>query len=202
MGDSKQILISSKDFFKDVVDDAFKHRRIKTFPLAQQYIAHLLENYISADKLFDESSEDGKKSRKTLAELFLTASSSDSAVRNDLLKRLGDSSLYVSGFFGESLQRKVVDIDYYANMGGLAYGSLSNLVKEDTYRKVYQEISTRFMDFVDILTFVSQKVMVQSDENLLRLYDKYIRTGSELAKDTLLEKGINPVPKTTKAYNQ
>lgn len=202
MSNTKPILLSPKDFFKEVIEDAFKQRKINTFPFAQHYLVGLLENYISTDKLFDEPSEDGKKSRKTLAELFLTATSAENSVRIDLLKRLGDTSLYVSGFFGESLQRKIVDIDYYADMGGLAYGSLSNFVKEDNFKKVYSEFSERFMDFVDVLTFVSQKMMVQSDENILRLYDKYIRTGSELAKDALLEKGINPVPQGNKAFNQ
>jgi hypothetical protein len=198
----KTILLSPKDFFKEVVEDAFTQRRVKTFPFAKQYLISLLEGYIPTDKLYDEPSEGGKKSQKTLAELLLTANTAEASVRIDLLKRLGDTSLYVSGFFGESLQRKVVDIDYYANMGGLAYGSLSGFVKEDTYKKVYQEFAERFMDFVDILTFVSQKMMVQSDENILRLYDKYIRTGSELAKDTLLEKGINPVPQGFKPTQQ
>lgn len=202
MGKTVSILVSSRDFFGDVVDEAFKQRKIKTFPFAQQYLIGLLENYMTTDKLYDEPTPDGKKSRKTLAEMFLTATNAENAVRIDLLKRLGDSSLYVSGFFGESLQSKIVDIDYYAEMGGLAYGSLANSVKEDTYRMVYQEFSNRFMEFVDILTVVSQKMMVQSDENLLRLYDKYIRTGSELAKDVLIEKGINPVPKGSKAFNQ
>lgn len=199
---SKTIVIDPKGFFHEAVEDAFAQRKLQTFPLVRQYIANLLEHYMITDHLFDASNDSGKKRYPTLAEMYLTATNTETGVRIDLLKKLGDTSLYVSGFFGESLQRKIVDIDYYVNMGGMAYGSLSGFVKEDTYRKVYEEFSTRFVEYVDVLTLLSQKMMVQSDENLLRLYDNYLRTGSELAKDTLIEKGINPVPKNTKAFSQ
>lgn len=198
----RPIYVSAKEFFREVVVDACAQRKLKTFPLVQGYLTSLLEYYISTDRLFDEEKQDGKKDRKTLAELYLTATNCESGVRLDLLKKLGDTSLYVSGFFGESLTRKLVDVDYYANMGELAYGSLSNFVKEDTYRAVYNDFSLRFMEYVDVLTFISQKMMIQSNENLLRLYDHYIRTGSELAKETLLEKGIAVTPPDKKISNE
>ena len=197
-----EFVLSAKDFFKDVVREACEQRKVKTFPLAQLYLVNILEHYISTDNLFDQENESGKKERKTLAELLLLATNGETGVRIDLLKKLGDTSLYVSGFFGESLNRKIVDIDYYVNMGGLAYGSLSGVVREDTSRQVFSEFSTRFVEFVDVLTLISQKMMVQSDENLLRLYDKYIRTGSELAREALLERGINPTDDIKKAFNQ
>jgi len=194
---SKPILVSTTEFFKEAVDDAFEQRKLDTFPLARHYI-------VKTETLFDQESENGKKSHQTLAEMFLTANTPEKApIRNDLLKKLGDTSLYVSGFFGDSLQRKLVDIDYYANMGELAYGSLSETVKEDHYKRVYEEFSLRFMNFVEILTLISQKMMVQSNENLLRLYENYLRTGSELAKDTLIEKGIHLAPNNkTGGFNQ
>lgn len=201
---NNKLLVSPSEFFRAAVEEAFESRRVETFPFARHYLAGLLESYISIESLFDEETESGKKDRKTLAELYLTATNIENGgLRLDLLKKLGDTSLYVSGFFGDSLQRKIVDIDYYADMGGLAYGSLSSHVKEDNYRKVYQEIASRFMDFVDVLTVVSQKMMIQTDVNILRLYDRYIRTGSELAKEALLERGINPEAAVkSKAFTQ
>ena len=37
------------------------------------------------------------------------------------LKQIGDVSLFVSGFFSDSLRRKLVDVDYYVSIGGVAY---------------------------------------------------------------------------------
>ncbi|MCB0356479.1 MAG: hypothetical protein KDD40_05700, partial [Bdellovibrionales bacterium] len=127
----------------------------------------------------------------TLAEMYLKALQEESQkIKYDKLKKLGELSLYISGFFGDSLKRKVVDIDYYAEIGGRAYDCLASETQEDTYAKVYGEISIKFLDFVDVLTLVSQKSLIQSNEDLLRLYDRYISTGSKLAKEQLLEKGL------------
>ena len=34
------------------------------------------------------------------------------------LKQIGDVSLFISGFFSDSLRRKLVDVDYYVSIGG------------------------------------------------------------------------------------
>lgn len=168
---------------------------MRSFPLAQGYLVKLLEYYINTERLFDEIDSSGKKrTRETLAETYLKAANAEPNLRNELLKKLGDRSLYISGFFGDSLQRKLVDIDYYADMGGAAYGSLADLVREDTMAKVYRDFSERFLDYVEVLTFISTNSFVQSEENLLRLYETYARTGSDLARERLLEKGLIAVP--------
>lgn len=187
------LLASSEEYFKEVVEAALSQRNMKTFPMAQSYLVQLLGQYISADNLFEE--QEGKKSNPTLAELFLKAQNSQQTlVRIELLKKLGDVSLYVSGLFSDSLSRKLVDVDYYADMGGTAYATLAKTAKEDTVKRVYEEYSERFLEFVDVLTLISQKVFMHNNESILRLYDRYLKTGSELARETLLEKGIISVP--------
>lgn len=91
-------LVSTKDFFNDVVQEAIVARKMTTFPLAQNYLVSILENYIHTNNLFDAQTEDGKLTRETLAETFLKAQNSNSTVKIELLKKLGDVSLYVSGF--------------------------------------------------------------------------------------------------------
>lgn len=194
-GNEKVFVLNPKEFFTSVVKEAFDHRRVSTFPLAQSYLIDLLQFFISADNLFVEEPVEGGKRQETLAELFLKANNSENIqLKIELLKRLGDMSLYVSGFFGDSLQKKIVDIDYYVEMGCRAYMTLATTTKEDMARSVYREYSRRFPEFVEVLTHISQKVLIQNDENLLRLYDRYLRTGSRLAYEHLIEKGIIPTP--------
>jgi len=188
--DSGNILTSPENYFLDVVGEAFVHRNIETYPQVTEYLANLLEFYVPTDNLFDIDEDTGKKSRETLAEMYLRAINSENNIKIELLKKLGDVSLYISGFFGDSLKRKIVDVDYYVGIGCSAYGSLAAKSTEDLSAKVYSEFSVRFMDFVDVLTFISQRVKIQSDEDLLRLYDRYVSTGSELAKEQLLENGV------------
>lgn len=193
--ENKGLLLSSKDFFRQAVSEAFEKRKIKAYPTVQTYIVGMLEHYLDARNLFDhEQRESGQKAPTTLAETLMIAAQSDLVEKRKILKNLGDKSLYVSGFFGDSLSRKLVDIDYYAEVGCSAYGMLSESVKEDTLAKVYKIFSIRFLEFVDVLTYISQQSMIQSDQNILRLYDRYMRTGSELAKEKLVEIGILTVP--------
>lgn len=195
MGDKKiEFLVSTKEFFSGVVEEAIAARKMNTFPLAQSYLVSILESYIHTNNLYDTQTEDGKLSRDTLAETFLRAQNSNSMTKIELLKKLGDVSLYVSGFFGDSLSRKIVDVDYYVDMGKTAYGTLAHEIKEDTSRKVFKDFSKRFLEYVEILTTISQKSFVQNDESILRLYEKYLKTGSELARETLETKGIVTIP--------
>lgn len=134
-----------------------------------------------------------------MAELYLTAANSDFHKKIELLKKLGDKSLYISGFFGDSLQRKIVDLDYYVNMGGSAYETLSKTVdRKDPLKDVFETISRRFIDFVEALTYISQNSMISNNQSLLRLYDRYLQTGSTLAKEKLLEMGIVTIPSDQK----
>jgi hypothetical protein len=187
----KTILLESpRDFFADKVEDAFKHLKFEPLPLSRAYLIDLLQHYILSNNLFPKDDETGRVKRQTLAELYLQAQNSPSPVRIDLLKKLGDSSLYISGFFGDSLSRKIVDIDYYVDMGGVAYSALASSSADENTSQVYGEFSVRFPEFVDVLTFISQESMIQTNGDLLKLYDRYMATGSKLAEEQLMEKGL------------
>jgi hypothetical protein len=179
-------LSSPREYFQEVVGDGLVKRNIKESPAVHEYLVGLLEHYLDARNLFQQPD--------TLAETFLIASNSNPTEKVDLLKKLGDKSLYISGFFGDSLSRKLVDIDYYAGMGGAAYASLADCVREDEVAQVYRVFSHRFIDFVDVLTYISQQSFTQTDQGLLQLYDRYMRTGSELAKEKLIEMGVLTLP--------
>ncbi len=191
---NQNLLISPKVFFQELVREGLAQRKVETYPMVESYLVDLLEHYMDARNLFSEEDSSGRRSQKTLAELYLTATNSELSVKIDLLKKLGDTSLYVSGFFGDSLNRKIVDIDYYADMGGAAYGSLAQCIKEDTFAKVYNEFSQRFLEFVEVLSFISEQSFIKGDESVLRLYERYMRTGSEVARDKLISMGVITLP--------
>lgn len=190
-----QLFKSSREFFAELVNDALKTRNIAVHPAVAGYLADLLNSYVVTDKLFDEEDNSGRKTRETLAEMFLKAGNSDFQTRLELLKKLGDTSLYVSGFFGDSLQRKLVDIDYYVEMGGSAYASLAGAVREDAYAKIYREFAIRFVDFVDALSYIRNRTTHTPQSNLLRLFDVYLQTGSKLAQEQISEQGIITLPR-------
>lgn len=190
-GGANSILLESpRDYFVDRVEDACKRVKFEPLPLSRQYLVSLLEHFMVSTNLFPPDDGTGRAKRETLAEMYLRAQNAPSPVRIDLLKKLGDSSLYISGFFGDSLTRKIVDIDYYVDMGGTAYGSLARTSSDEHYSQMFGEFSIRFAEFVDVLTYISQESLIQTNEDLLKLYDRYMATGSRLAEEQLLEKGL------------
>jgi hypothetical protein len=189
------LFISPKDFFKEAVRDAFSKIKVEAFPMAEDYLVNILEHYVVASHLYDveEYNEQGQKRPSTLAETLLIAAQSQHATKVDMLKKLGDRTLYVCGFFSDSFQRKVIDVDYCAEMAGTAYRILAQSTKEDTLCQVYSLYSKKFLVFVEALNYISEKSQLQSSENVLRIYDRYLKTGSELAREKLSNLGIIPI---------
>ncbi len=196
------LVLSSRDFFSQVVRDAFEERNVRTFPLAENYLVGVLQFHVAAENLFDETDSSGRKTKATLAETYLKAAGAEPVTRVELLKKMGDRSLYLSGFFGDSLQRKTVDIDYYAEMGGSAYATLAGCVKEDTSAKLYNEYAKRFLEFAEVLTYISAKSLLTDEANIMRLFENYNSTGSEFAREKLLEKGLIAGPRQQSAYKK
>lgn len=187
------VLTSTQGYFTEIVESAVEKRKFKANPFTTKYLVDLLNSYLVAENLTFKS---------TLAETLLTACQAEGATRRELLKQLGDTSLYVSGFFGDSLRRKIVDIDYYAEIGGTAYRNLANAAGADIQAQIFNDFSNRFLEYVDLLTYISQNSLIQSNTDLLRLYERYVTTGSELAREQLAEKGLIATEQMKKSSNQ
>ncbi len=186
---STQLIFDSDTYFQETVDEAFKERRLETRPQVKSYIVDVLKHYLCAENLYDVEEGTGKRTRKTMAEMYLRANQLGGRVRTEQLKQVGDTSLYISGFFSDSFQRKIIDVDYYVDMGKMAFGSLAHDVNEDTFAKLFRELSEQFLNLVDVLAVISQKAKMTNEENILRMMDVYSKTGSNLLGETLAEKG-------------
>ncbi|MGZ3692430.1 MAG: hypothetical protein ACXVAX_13060, partial [Pseudobdellovibrio sp.] len=152
--------------------------------------------YVDTRNLFLHLQTDSKeKPLETFAEMYMTAIAAENPKNRELMRIVADRALYLTGFFGDSLQRKIVDMDYYIEIGSAAYSNLHAWTREDSLAGVYKTFSNRFADYVEVLSYISEKSQVQADQNVLRLYDRYLRTGSDLAREKLNELGVLTVPK-------
>jgi hypothetical protein len=64
------------------------------------------------------------------------------------------------------------------------------VTREDRLAKVFKTFSQQFLEFVDVLKYISHRSFVQTDQNILRLYERYLRTGSDLDREKLQEMGV------------
>ncbi|MBF0493168.1 MAG: hypothetical protein HQM15_10365 [Deltaproteobacteria bacterium] len=177
-------------YFHGLVGEAFKNQKIEENEHVSFYLVNLLSRFCEPEKLYSI----GKGEEKPLAILFCEAQQENIQTKAKLLKYLGDFSLFMSGYFQDSLNRKLVDLDYYISMGEGAYSQLSTLPVAKQYSTLFSEIFStlgrRFSQWVDVLTEVSETCQVTQQSDLLRLYEKFLRTKSDRLKSLLSKQGI------------
>ena len=112
--------------------------------------------------------------------------------------------MFTAGFFADGLAGKAVDIDYYINMGGTAYDSLSDTIRGTTRGRalvsVYCELAGKFQKLVDVLHEVRDGACESSDVDVLRTYEIWRKTGSKRAASLLKQNGIYPLLGADKAH--
>jgi hypothetical protein len=166
-----------------------KKRRIPTERQSSEYLVDLMVRYMETENLFLKD-ESGRLKDNVLAELYSEYLNGNPEQKKVVLRRLGDISLLVSGFFPDSLNRKLIDIDYYFGMGGTAYWQLSRMQLTAVTRELFAELSRKFRSFADILGELSERAGLQSNTDILRIYEKWLLTGSDRLKTLLSEQGI------------
>jgi len=184
---------SLRDFFRDLLSRAIENQRASVQPFTELYLVNLLHEFLASEALYVQT-EDGTWQQKPLAFLWKEALEEAGPSRVRLLKRLGDTSLFISGFFPDSLARRssLVDVDYYIAMGGRAYDAVARHALE---RSLWAELSDKFRLLVDILNEVSERTMASSEAGLLRLYERWLKTGSDRLANALVRQGLVPPKK-------
>lgn len=198
--DSSQSLgvLSLELYFSDLVEQSVRDLSLIITPDTQFYVVSVLCRFAVSDQLYQVDPNNGQRQREALALLQARAHDAPEHQRIALLKRLGDSSLYISGFFRESLERSLVGVDYYVSMGGGAYSSLSDMVQLQRSSRansiIYAELASKFTELVRVLTWVARETSVPGATNssILRLYDQWQRTGSVEVEKKLRAQGLNP----------
>jgi len=173
---------SASEYFKELVEGALAHQRIAAGELTSFYVVNLLTGFLQRPAEDDET---------PLAFRLAEALDAAGMRQRASLKQIGDFSLFVSGFFADSLNRKLVDVDYYVSIGGTAYTVLSRY-ETDTFSPVFAELAENFIRFVDVLSEVSERASVGSNADLLRLYERWLKTGSRRSGQLLAERGVVP----------
>lgn len=189
---SNEILVgkSAREYFRELVSGTLSHRRLQIQEATEFYLVNLLAQYLERERLFEGAP--GEENRlEPLALMLKRAIEGGRAERWRHLKRLGDTSLFVSGFFGDSLARSLVDVEYYIAMGERAYDALSEEPHGPSgAQELFGELAERFAQFVDLFAEIAEMSDLRSNRGLLRLYERFLVTGSERVAQRLRERGV------------
>jgi hypothetical protein len=173
------------EYFKRLVEGALAHQRVQSSEHTTFYVVNMLAAFVCPPR------ETADALSEPLAMRLARAMQTAGVEQRQGLRLVGDVSLFLSGFFADSFTRKVVDIDYYISLGGYAYGRLS-LRDTEGRARVFSELAEKFTSFVDVLSEVSERSSTSSSSDILRLYEKWLRTRSPRNGELLVERGIVP----------
>jgi hypothetical protein len=184
-----------REFFRDAVHESLARQHVDVEDHTEHYVVNLLTMFSRSEALF-EPTVDGRRLKPLALMLAEAASAPAGETRSRALQRLGDVSLFVSGFLSHGFARRLVDVDYHIAMGGRAYGTLAGSCGNGTRGRalagVFAELAAKFQRLVDALNDVSEMSWQNSDRDVLRLYETWLRTGSPRAHALLRELGVDP----------
>ncbi len=181
------------EFFREVVEGAVRDRGFDPTPAAEVYVAGLLADFARPDPAAGATL--GSSVTLRLDEALHAVGSE----RFERLRTLGDAVLYVSGFFGEHLSSRGVPIGYVRALGSSAYDHAAAMLRRGgggSAGDVLGELASRFGMFAALLADVADRLLAQSarsDRELLRVYERWLRTGSGALASTLASRGLTPV---------
>lgn len=182
-------------FFAELVREATRDRHVEATNAATSYLSALLADY----------AKPGVLSRDTLERPFtlLLAEALESAgqERFERLRAVGDGALYVRGFFSEHLETRGVQLKYVSAVGARAYDGAASMLRRAGGSKgapdLFGELAERFEAFVALLRSVASRILAQSglasDGGVLKLYERWMRTGESEIAQALGAHGLLPL---------
>jgi hypothetical protein len=197
MGDSTIDVRNLQEFFRDSVHAALEKQKVGVEDHTEHYVVNVLTMFARSEALFDPT-PDGPRLKPLAMMLAEAGAASTREQRARTLQRLGDVSLFVSGFFANSFARRLVDIDYHIAMGGRAYGTLADTCRTGARGRalagVFAELAQKFQRLVDALNEVSEMAHRHDHRDVLRQYEIWLKTGSPRAHGILRQLGVEPTP--------
>jgi len=198
------LAVDLDSFFKTEVASAARKQGLKASDHACSYLAGVLSKFSSIDRyLVDNNIEEDthKKTFPTLALMWMESLQSHPSEQFFKCQHIGDVALFTSGFFAERLDRKSIDMDYYQAMGEQAYeraGRLRESIAQESQLNVYFELAEQFSKFKEVFAELADQTLLNSEKDILKLYEKWLKTKKYRISRMLGEVGVitvGPKPK-------
>ncbi len=138
----KKIILSTnlKGFFYEGLSELNKKSLCPVPESIIFYSSDVLDKFALSETYFESS--EGKLREKILGIKLLEATQQNREVQKRVFKEVGDMSLLICGFFSESVNKKIVDTQYYSQIGKMAYAHLNS-------------VTPKFLDIPDFYGMVS-----------------------------------------------
>jgi len=174
-------------YFQNLLNDCLDKTGFLLSDLSKQYLTNLLTTF--ADPVMLHEFGTNYNGTTPLVVLYENALYKQREERTHAFKRLGDVSLFVSGFLNDSVITNSL-FGYYADMGKLGYAEASGVGGHP----VYSELSQKFCEVIEILIDVSCMTTMNNTQTIDKLYDRYTYNNmNQLLLKKLTNRGAVPV---------
>ncbi|MCC6648091.1 MAG: hypothetical protein IT374_21295 [Polyangiaceae bacterium] len=179
-------------FFREAVDDALREGRVDATDGARQYLADML-----AGRCGQGVPRDALDKPVTL--LLDEALHAPATERLERLRDVGDGTLALSGLYHDHLERRGVDSRYVGTVGKTAYGAAAGLLSRGDgpgALDLFGELAEKFDRLAEALRRIADGIFAApgtGPDALLRVYERWLRTGSSRLERALISEGLLPM---------
>lgn len=175
------------EMFKEWVTEAAQQQHIDPGSDSCCYVVHLLDQFVRPEGLYGDV---GNRPEHPLGPLLFAAARAHGAERFMLLRAVGDLSLFLTGVFYGSLNRRRVSADYYSQLGGAAYGQAAAACRSKSNAELFEELAGSFVTLTMVLHFVSRRCALDVRPDLLALHDRFENDADEHSAAMLRGYGV------------
>jgi hypothetical protein len=189
----KSNLIIAPNLFSFFFEGLNELNNKSTCPVPQEVIFYssvVLDKYSLTDSFFEVN--EGRVREKILGIKLLEAHQFNKEEKRKVFQEIGDTALFLCGYFSESVNRKILDINYYASIGKSAYHSLNHVVPEHlNIPSFYHLVASSFEPLAILISKLASRDRFSDQNHLLKLQ---VLNG-EIPERIGLLNGIHPANK-------
>ena len=182
---------SATEFFREQVEQAIAHQRVRSSQSTAYYLVQLLNSFVCPERYYQQF---GVGADQSPLEILCQALTVHGQRQLQLLRLVGDLSLFMTGFQSDHLQRRQLGLNHYIQVGGYAYATVASSGNWRIHAEVFDELARHFTAFVDVLSEVSEHCSLTDNAQLLNLYERWLHTGSDRTAALLRRQGIMLTP--------
>lgn len=187
--------------FYDIISEKERNVNIELSDYSKLYLMNLLKGLIEKNDFFykDIIGNDA------LAEAFMKALSEELLKKVQKIKAVGDLCLIYSGLFPDILNRKLVDIDYFIQLGKVSFLTLHRIYVTmnslSDLKNLYYSIFLDFLKLVTVMLEISKSFKLIDQKNLLKVYERWQKTKINVLYEILKSNNIHPIAYQSEATN-
>ena len=138
------------------------------------YSSIVMDRFAESKNYFQE--EEGRVREKILGKKFLESVNLPKNKQIEELKDIGDTALFLCGYFSDSLNRKLVDTSYYQQIGQLSYRRLNVLLPIILdFTDFYNFVAQSFTALVMVIGIAAKKFFSKSEDDFSLLISKAVK---------------------------